>query len=287
MTLKDLKSYIDNLIQLPITDIYQERGKEIEDLLEDLSKYPFDPINKFKNIKENDDLARDEIRGAAQRYIYGNFVDSIFCSCFSVEFGLIIKLDQILSDTEKREVPKPFTLGKIINLASPASRKNPYGKGILDSKTRKAAKDIQKIRNTHIHGSNFIAGLLLSYRSILELLDRFEVNLEVVEQGLKLLSEILPKDATETVLRRYEPSDIVEAFNAIKNLSAFEWCANKRLLKSVKKESDQMIENIASSLMQGNFGNLQTHFQQDYFLKKRALRAIKLAYSVLSKIRIF
>lgn len=286
-TLRDLESFLSNLIQLPITEIYLEREGEIKELLEDLSKYPFDPINKFKNIKENKDLAIDEIRGAAQRYIYGNFVDSIFCSCFSVEFSLIIRLDQILSEAEKRNVPKPFTLGEIINWASPASRRNPYGKDILDNETRKAARDIQKLRNAHIHGSNFIAALLLSYRSTLELLNKVGIDLDTVEQGLELLSKILPKDAKEAVLKRYEPSDIVESFNAIKRLSTFEWCANKRLLKSVKKESDEMITNIASSLVQGDFENLKIYFQQDYLLKKRAFRAIKLAHFILSKIEIF
>lgn len=285
--MKDLNSFLKTLIQLPITEIYRERATEIEELLEELSKYPFDPIKKFRNIRENEDLARDEIRGAAQRYIYGNFVDSILYSCFSVEFALIIKLDQILSEAEKKSVPKPFMLGKIINWASQSSIRNPCGKNILDNETRKAVKDIQDLRNTHIHASNFIAALLLSYRSTLELFNENRVDLEFVEEGFELVSKILPKDTIEHLLTSYEPSEIVESFNTIKSLSTFEWCANERLLKLVKRDSDEMINNVASSLVRGDFKNIQDYINQKSLLNKRALKALNLAHFILRRIGIF
>jgi len=55
----------------------------------------------------------------------------------------------------------------------------------------------------------------------------------------------------------------------------------------VKKESDKMIINIASGFVQGDFENLKMYFQPDYLLNKQALRAIKLAHFILSKIGIF
>ena len=66
-TLRDLKSQVANLIQLPMTEIYLERGRDIRELLEDLSKYPFDPINKFNNrrAEERKNLSSASCLGGA------------------------------------------------------------------------------------------------------------------------------------------------------------------------------------------------------------------------------
>jgi len=150
--LDDWESLLRKLIETPVTESHLERGREIKEVLEHLSRYPFDPICRIKNIKENKDLARDEIRGSVQRYIYGNYLDSIFFSCFSVEFGLLIRLNEILSEDEKKRAPKPFTLAKIISWANTHS--------ILDQKHTKIARRILQIRNAHIHGPNFVSALI-------------------------------------------------------------------------------------------------------------------------------
>jgi len=269
------EKYLRKLIQLPVTEIYLARGREIESLLEALSKYPFDAVKKIKNIRENADLARDEIRGAAQRYIYGNFVDSIICSCFSVEFGLIVKLDEVLSDVEKRVVPKPFTLGRIITWASAFS--------ILDDKSKTAAKEIQRLRNTHIHGSNFIAALIHSYQSHFESMKIAGVDIETIEQDLDLLQAFIPDKALAPLLGGYEPSEIVEAFKTIQSLSTFEWCADERAIKQVKKEVGKIISDVKSSFLRRDVEKLQMYFQ-DYLLKERSLKAIRNAQMVLESI---
>lgn len=275
--MEDWETFLRKLIHPPIAEIHLERGREIREILESLSKYPFDRIKKFKNIRENEDLARDEMRGAAQRYIYGHFVDSIIWSCFSVEFGLLVRLDELLPDIEKKRVPKPFTLGKIINWA--------YAFSILDDASKKAAKEILKLRNVHIHGSNFISALILSYKGNLEFLEGVGVSVEIIEQGLGLFSEIFPEEAMRPFLRHYEPSDIAEALKAIQSLSSFEWCADKRRIGSVKRELDKMITNIVSNLLQGDSEKLR-ELQEDYFLKVRALRSLRYAHIVLKKIEI-
>ena len=268
------EKFLRKLIQPTVTEIHLARGREIKSLLETLSKYPFHPIKKIKNIKEDADLVREEIRGAVQRYIYGHFVDSIIWSCFSVEFGLIVKLNEILSDVEKKVVPKPFTLGRIIRWASAFS--------ILDDKSLKAAREIQKLRNIHIHGSNFIAALILSYRSNLKMAG---VDIDTIKQGLDLFQAVIPKDALRSLLIGYDPPEIIEAFKTIQSLSTFEWCADEGAISSMKREVDRVITDVRSSFLSGHLEEIQK-YSQDYILHERALRALKNAQIVLESIGI-
>jgi len=282
--LKNWKSFLQVLIQPPITEIHLERGREIKEMIEDLSKYPYDPVNKFRNLKKNEDLPREELRGAVQRYIYGNFLDSILYSCFSVEFALLVKLDKILSEKEKKSMSKSFTLGRIIDWASPPTKKNPNGKSIIKDKTIRAAKRILKLRNMHIHSSNFISGVILGYKSIIESAKKAGVSPDTIEKGFELF-KMLPEEI-QPLLTRYKPSDVIEAFKNIQSLSNFEWCSNKKLLKSTKREVKALVEDLASSFLKGNFEKLNTYFQEDYLLKKRALTALKNASLILRDIGI-
>lgn len=282
--MKNWKSFLQVLIQPPITEIHLERGREIKEMIEDLSKYPYDPVNKFRNLKKNEDLPREELRGAVQRYIYGNFLDSILYSCFSVEFALLVKLDKILSEKEKKSMSKSFTLGRIIDWASPPTKKNPNGKSIIKDKTIRAAKRILKLRNMHIHSSNFISGVILGYKSIIESAKKAGVSPDTIEKGFELF-KMLPEEI-QPLLTRYKPSDVIEAFKNIQSLSNFEWCSNKKLLKSTKREVKALVEDLASSFLKGNFEKLNTYFQEDYLLKKRALTALKNASLILRDIGI-
>jgi hypothetical protein len=282
--LESWKSFLQVLIQPPITEIHLERGREIKEMLEDLSKYPYDPVNKFRNLRNNEDLPREELRGAVQRYIYGNFLDSILYSCFSIEFALLVKLDKALSEKEKKSVPKPFTLGRIINWSSPPSKKNPNGKSIIKGKTISAAKRILKLRNMHIHSSNFISGVILCYKSIIEGAQKTGVSPDTIEKGFELF-KILPEEVQQ-ILTRYKPSDVIDAFRNIQSISNFEWCSDSKLLRSTKREVKAIVENTASSILQGNFEKLTTYFQEDYLLKKRALTALKNASLILRDIGI-
>lgn len=255
-----------------------DRGREIKSLLEALSAHPYDPIKKINNIKKDEDWARDEARGAAQRYIYGNFIDSIMWSSFSVEFGLLVKLDKVLSDAEKKVVPKPFTLGRMIEWACAFS--------VLDDKTIGPAKEVLKLRNVHIHGSNFISALVISYQSSLASVEATGVNIETIEKGFQFLEGQIPKEVLPSLTQGYKPYEVVEAFKMIKSLSTFEWCVDRRSIKSTKKEADTLINNVKSSFLYGNFERFRIYSQPNYLLKERALRVIKNAEKVLIGIKI-
>jgi len=270
------EEYLRQLLPLPINELHLDRGKRIRNLLDNLSNYPYDSKKKFKNIRENADFAREELRGAVQRFLIGNFLDSIIFSCFSVEFGLLVKLDLVLTDEEKRNVKKPFTFGKIIKKSCDYLS--------LDSSVEKAAYELLDIRNAHIHGSNFIGALIQSYKGFNKLFEKSGlIDINVITQGLEEITKLLPQDIRISILEKYEPIDFIEAYNAIQSISSFEWAANKRILYAMKKEVDNIITDIPLNIMQEDF---LAKFNPDYFLEKRAKRALNVAEKILKGIDI-
>lgn len=99
--MKKWESYLREIIKSPIQDLHLERGAEIKQLLLNLSKYQVDLDLQFRNVQNNESHPINELIGAVQRYIYGNFLDTIIHSCWSVEIGLLVKLDKTLSDKKK------------------------------------------------------------------------------------------------------------------------------------------------------------------------------------------
>jgi len=113
----------------------------------------------------------------------------------------------------------------------------------------------------------------------------FDCYIEMIERGLDLLHGVIPQDSLGLLLGRYEPSEIVEAFKTIQSFSTFEWCADKGAIKQVKKEVSKIVNNVKSSFLMGDIERLQMYFQ-DYFLKERALKAIRNAQTVLENINL-
>lgn len=255
-----------------------ERANEIKDLLGILANYTFDKEHKFRNLKNNEDLSRQEIIGAVQRFIYGTFDDSIIHSCFSVEIGLIVKLNEILSDEEKQHVPKPFTLARIISYSSKFPRNQP----LLADTSLTAARAILELRNSQIHGSNFITGIMLGYREAAKSFEHF--NQKEIKQGLKTLVTMFPELAS--ISGKYKISDFLAAQKIVKNLSTFEWCSNKAEIDRLKKELERIFGNVQTGMIEGNIGKNLEYFQPDYFLKKRAVNGLRNAFVVLKTLKI-
>jgi hypothetical protein len=134
------------------------------DVLEEIQAF-----KKYKGgIHEIKDLIREEFRAGIQRYLVGFFDDSIHHSTLSVEMGLLIRLDEILTEEEKKgihtkinngEPPVSFTFGAIFD---ESKRK---GRHILeDDEIERSIARILFTRNTHIHGANFTAASILSMK---------------------------------------------------------------------------------------------------------------------------
>lgn len=263
-------------LQIPINDLILSRGRKIKSLLVILSNYSYNSIKTFKNIKENADLPRNELRGAVQRYLLGNNVDSILFSCFSVEFGLIVQLDRVLTKKEKRKIKKPFTFGRIIGKSIDHS--------LLDSSSKKAALELLNLRNAHAHGSNFIAALMLSYKKYTKLFEKSGlIDIQVITNGLEKIMKKLPQDVAKSISNKYEPLDFIEAYETIQSLSTFEWAANKRIIEETTTEIDELMTSISQNVLDQEF---ITKIAPNYFIEMRALRALSCAEQILLGINI-
>lgn len=118
----------------------------------------------------------------------------------------------------------------------------------------------------HIHGSNFISGAILGYKSIIEIAKKAGLNSNIIEKSFELL-KFLPEEV-QPFFERYRLSDVNEAFKNMQSLSSFEWCSDKKLLISTKKEIEAIVEKTAKSIIQGNLEKVNTYFQEDYLLKE-------------------
>jgi hypothetical protein len=152
-----------------------KRGKEVIGIFEELGE--------FKNeILELEDLARQEFRASIQKYLLGFYEDSIHHSCASVEMGLLIRLEQKLTEEEKEKIheeinrkkgkPLALTFGEIFNRAKEKQI------GIVSEKS--LAKKIEVLisrRNTYVHVSNVLSGIIISLKKLAlpEIIDMLDI----------------------------------------------------------------------------------------------------------------
>jgi len=272
------ESFLKTIIELPIKEEYLDRGRDIKQILANLSKYPYDILFQFRNINDVNDFARSELLGSAQRYIYGDFLDSIFCSCCSVEIGLLIKLDSKLTKIQKEKVTKPPEFGTIIDWS--------YEYSILD-KTKpdivSAVEDIHEARNIHAHPINFVSGLIISYKHYIDQFDDSALrNLKPQFDAILMLAESKYKPS-----RTFQFEDVIKAIKVIKSLPTFEWCSNKEYIEPLEEEVNKAIKDVSRVIMFTAIGTdiFSTGFQM-ILLKKRAINAIKNAHMILCHIGI-
>ena len=95
---KNLKKIVDSLDYLNEKGKKKafNRGKEIIEILNDISK--------FRGLNELEDLARQEFRFSINRFFLGFYGDSIRHAVFSIEMGLLIRLERELSIDEKEMI---------------------------------------------------------------------------------------------------------------------------------------------------------------------------------------
>lgn len=209
-----------------------KRGGELSDILKEL--------NKFKiGIFTVKDLPRQEFRGAIQQYLIGSYEDSIHHAFFSVEMGLLVRLEETLSPKEKDSLhdeinktagkPLSFTFGAILNKA------REEGVGVIHGKkvNQKVESLIDK-RNTYVHANNFLSGLIIAMK---------ERTIPKIEKELKDLSELEKR----RVVRPFLPSllrlkpFLAEQLEIIESMPDFAWCTRNEHRESAKREIEKYI----------------------------------------------
>jgi len=245
------------------------RATEISEILEGISiikiektffKYD-DIIYKptYRNIKNNRDLARQEFRGAIQKYLLGFFQESIIQSCNSVEAALIIIHDErIAKDMLKVEdIPHPFTFGRSRKIA--LCRKKGF---IDDDNIKEILNKLVFIRNGLIHQFNFLSTLIILYKSELENLERLSILFDYVLQfadevkfsDIENILQFSELEISNNILSKMRKivgtdyfsqiaKDVSHALNVIKNLSDFKWATSKNNIKFMEKLINQFLSN--------------------------------------------
>jgi hypothetical protein len=270
---------LNKLIEHPIKEEQLNRAREIVSILDKLYKYPYDKNKNILNIKNRYDFSRDELRGSCQRYIYGQFQDSILYSCFSVEMGLIGKLDEVLDDNEKNKImddKKPMAL---FNLIDKSLEKN-----ILNDKNKQFVYELLEMRNIHIHAVNLISPLITSYQKISKNVDQSILDKDVFEEKLKMFNKFIPGFDNE-IQKIYNIDDIIQAYKSVNELPTFRWAANQNYMKLIEDEVEKIMINMTSALLSGNSEIINDLFNS-YVLRKRSFQALELAEKILTEIEI-
>jgi len=215
----------------------------------------------FKNIKTDEDLAREEFRGAILRYLLGMDYDALIHACFALEAGLLVKDKEKLDrgELEKKDIRSPFTLGRNMGLWLPKSKENKYGKGFVRNKSViKQLERVKLTRDCHIHGFNFIGFLikwlkneLAQYKLGLSVLSSVKANIEKANdqkilEAIDKIRDLIPSDLLKTIEPFLNPkairmiiSDATTATKTIENLSDFSWCAEEEAMKLVEKRLEK------------------------------------------------
>lgn len=245
------------------------------------------------------DIAREEFRAGVQRYLIGFFDDSIHHSTISVETGLLIRLEETLTDEEKTQLhdkingerPLSFTFGLIFDEAKRKERRI-----VEDKKIELTISRTIGTRNTHIHGGNFMAASILSMRQ--------NVSLEI-KNGLARLERLEKRNIAKLIGKDFMPiarAKLIETQNDINNLPSLEWCTQDKHREKTKEELDAYVTDMFGKVE--NIGkNMETitgkvriglhskeiirEITSDTYHKRKALETIHDSFIVLRYLGFF
>ena len=253
-----------------LKEMSNDNAREISDILIGISTGPIEKtyydfgdfvyLPKFKNIKTNEDLVREEFRGALQRYIMGFFDDSIIHACFSVEAALLVTEDNLLKRNKlnEKDIHHPFTLGINIKVATKSEQKFIRDKEIVNKLNK-----IRIIRNSIIHQFNFISTLTSFYKLVIEEYE-FVINqikdVEKIIENEQLEKFIqIAKNLAITMIPEYKSrietlsniknfkmliEDVNNGIEAMKKLSDFKWSSDKENKKFINSKIIEYKNNI-------------------------------------------
>ena len=181
----------------------KKNGEQIRYILKVISKYDYE-------LYSDEDLPRLEFIGAIERYLLGFNEDSVRTSIIAVEMGLIIRLNEILSDNEKEQIciemnrernPLSFTFGYLVNLCMNNKYKILRGKRI-----KNIAENLIKYRNIHFHTPTFLAGIIVQEKNYLvPLMDNYlnDINIIRTNRILKYYPPFIKLDKIISEKKRY------------------------------------------------------------------------------------
>jgi len=271
-----------------------KRGEELANILKELSRYEND-------ISITRDLPRQELRASVVRYLLGLYDDSIHHAFFSVEMAMLVRLEEELPTEEKnalhdainrKENPLSFTFGAIFNKAK--ERKIDVIRG---DKLRRRIESLIENRNTYIHGSNFLSGLITSMKK--------SVSIEIGTQ-LKQISDLESMSFSKLVIplmrlvfyRRF----LQKKSTMIQNLPDFAWCSRDKNREAAQRQVDEYIsdlENFKQKKLKALDSKSKTiwtlltmrkelkEIREEVYFKKQSYRILNDSFEILKELGYF
>jgi hypothetical protein len=258
--------------------------------------YIFEELGEFKNdVLELEDLARQEFRASIQKYLLGFYEDSIHHSCASVEMGLLIRLEEKLTDKEKEKIheeinrkkgkPLALTFGEIFNMAK--------GKEVGIICEKKLAKKIEVLisrRNTYVHVSNVLSGIIISLKKLAlpEIINMLDSMPNVNKVGKFILS-------------KYDDF-LIERQRMLSEIPDLAWCTKdnqREFIQNAVEENWNELLKMAGFCKKGQLSNFErikmalklrrtiSALKEEIFLKKGNLDVLQISYEILKEIKIF
>jgi len=256
-----------------------------------------------QGIIEVNDLPRQEFRSAVQMYLIGFYEEAIFHACFSIEMALLVKLDNRLTADEKGKIhdaintekgkPSSFTFGAMFDKAKAKDV------GIISGAelVRKVVALIEK-RNTYIHASNFLSGLIIVLKrkeiakmeAVLRDIEYLE-NLRIAGRVIQRVYPIIPRVKTY----------VTEQLRFLRSMPDFSWCSKDKIrlsaeaqveeyikrLERVKKErvdTSSVYKKIVSAVkLKGTVEEILS----DVYLKDQSLEVIECSFDILRELGFF
>jgi hypothetical protein len=278
----------------------EHRGEDIKKILSGISKvkiektiFMMDEIYKYKlptrNIKDNMDWAREEFRGAIQKYLLGFYKESVISSCNSVEMALLTEHKKRLVSgiISTNDIKPRFTFGDNKALALNTN------KGFIsDAHIAGLITDIVLTRNMLIHQHNFMSALMQIYKEMLIITPNNSLNKKIFKRISKITGidlEILFKMIKEMTSDSSEP--IITRENILSMLP-------KQLQNEINRTPD-LINNLWDyreftnqdninhfNLVLDEFWKSNIKFQLDifYYLSNKTLNQ---AYTILKFLKYF
>jgi hypothetical protein len=192
--------------------------------------------------QETRDISRQQFLIGILRYLIGFYEDSIYYTTLSVELGLLVRLDEELSNAQKEEIhakinskehPLSFTFGYIFGMC----KKSELGI-IKETEICKKIDDIISTRNTHIHASNINSASILSVKeSVVPEIEKSLKELEIIKNNP--LSNLLTKKWLSTARGLINRSN-----KSIVDINTLEWCTRDRERIRAKKKVDEYLNQI-------------------------------------------
>lgn len=256
-----------------------KRRRKIRFVLDSLP----DP-RSLKSLGDPNKLPLIHLYAAAEQFMLGSIEDCILHSAFAAEYGLLLRLNEVLTGDEKEEIRKKGGLSFSGAISRSTGR-------LIDATIAEQGRVLNNLRGMAAHPSNWLTlfkqleeSLFLNQEAMKQWIS--EATSQDVTHILEGLKDLLDPEKTEASLERL----INYKEKRVGKMPNLEWSAHQSTLRFqtsiVKEYSKTMINEMMVKKgiveMISDPRNSPRYIKRNYpYGEDLALRAIKIAFDML------